>query len=210
MSFIAMTLAPRLAQGNSEPVYNKDIDCKLEGDSNPNTGNQVVLSVICRDAAKWSNPPLDLTSTKAPFMWAVGRPTFSNGSMWSDSPEAPLRGHSAFATFTMDMSVATVPSNPTSELPVLGTQTKGASEFAEITSTHNYKSPGHAILIIVALIILVPFDSMLRLCVKNVKFHMYMMVLVSLLFFAGAGLGFAISGTYNRVRQRISIQVELS
>jgi hypothetical protein len=202
-----MTLSPRLADGNTEPVYHKEVDCKLVGDSNPNPDDsQIVMSVICRNAAKWSNPPLDLTSSKAPFSWAVGRLSMTNNSFWSDDPAAPLRGHSSFSTFTMDMNQATVSSNPNSEIPTLGNKTLGASEPIGVTQTRNFASPAHGLLAIMGLVVLIPIDSALRLFIKTVKFHIFMMVLVSLLFIAGAGLGFGISGTYNRV----SLVVRLS
>ena len=110
-----------------------------------------------------------------------------------------LRSHSAFAKFTMDMAQATVSSNPDSIIPDLGNATTGAASFANISTKHDYLSPGHAIASLVALLVLIPLDSVLRLFIKTVKFHIFMYILISILFFLGSGLGFAVSGQFNRV-----------
>jgi hypothetical protein len=132
-------------------------------------------------------------------MWAIGPPTFNNGSMWTDSPNTDLRIHSGVGTFTMDMRTATVSSNPQKEIPELGNLTLGDTASTAIKQTRNLKSPGHAVAMILAIIVLIPLDSILRLCIKSVKLHMIMMGLVTTLFSLGAGLGFAVSGMFNRV-----------
>ncbi|KAF2664617.1 CBD9-like protein [Microthyrium microscopicum] len=198
----AMTLSPRQATGNSEPTYNKNIDCKLVGDSNPNSpGDNIDMSIICRNAAQYSSPSLDLSSKEAPFMWALGRTTFKNGTNANDSPSADLRSHSAHATFTIDMTQATVPSNSNDTIPTLGSEVSGASSHSNVETTRDYLSPGHAIATIVALIVLIPLDSMMRMCIKTVKFHIFMYILITILFIVGSALGFAVSSQFNRSKK---------
>lgn len=194
-----MTLSPRLATGNSEPVYNKNIDCSIVDYANPKSGDQIILGIMCHNATRWSNPVLDLTSTTAPFMWAIGPPSFNNGSSWSNDPAQALRIHSGYEKFTMDMTTATVSSNPEMIIPALGNTTHGANASAPPQLTRNLKTPAHGVLIIAALLILVPVDSTLRLCIKSDRIHMITMTLVTILFLIGSILGFIVSGMFNRV-----------
>jgi hypothetical protein len=193
-----MTLSPRRATGHTEPTYDKRIDCKIVDNANPETNDQVELGIMCHNATQWSNPVLDLTSKTAPFMFAVGPETFNNGSSWSNSPQKDLRIHSAVGQFTMDMTTATVSSNIGMVIPSIGNVTQGASASGQIKVTRNLKTAGHGIAMIIAIILLIPLDSVIRLCLKSTRVHMIMMGLVTIVFSIGSGVGFAVSGMFNR------------
>ena len=112
------------------------------------------------------------------------------------------------AQFTMDMIKATAPSNPNDEMPELGSKTEGASAQADVTTTKNYYNAGHAVLSILALVCLLPMDSILRMCVKSIKLHTYMVVMIGVLFVVGMGLGFKISSQYQRVCIVVEVKTE--
>jgi hypothetical protein len=165
---------------------------------NADNGTPFVLSAVCRNCTHWSNPPLDLTSTQAPFMWAVGQNSGSN-SRWSNALDAPLRSHSIYATFTMNMQQATVQTNPNSELPDLGNSTNGASGNTKIVTSHDLLSPLHGIALIVALVILIPIQGLLRSCFKSMKFHLVMVGFITAFFILGIAVGFSLSTQFVRV-----------
>jgi hypothetical protein len=163
-------------------------------------GLPFTLSAICRNCTHWSNPPLDLTSTQAPFMWAIGQGSTGFGPRWTNAVDAPLRKHFAYASFNMNMLQATVQTNPTSQLPDLGNSTDGASSNTTVTSGHDLMSPLHAALIILGILVLIPIETVMRTCFKSIKFHACMMTFVTLFFVVGIALGFMLSPQFIRVR----------
>jgi hypothetical protein len=148
----AVTLSPRLSSGHTEPEYSSKI--QVEKLSGPNAtasnfidasqGGQMMLSFVCRNCTRWSNPPLDLTSTGAPFIFAVGPISGGTDSRWFNDPAAPLRSHSIHAKFTMDMKTATVQSGEGITVPELANATVGASGVTEVTlKSHDWTSAIH-------------------------------------------------------------------
>jgi hypothetical protein len=162
-------------------------------------GDNFIVSGICRNCTNWSNPPLDLTSTSAPFMWAVGPPSLGNTNRWSNALNAPLRLHQMYSTFTMDMTQATVQTNPSSQLPDITNGTSGASVNPNFSVTQDLKSPAHGIAMVLALIFLIPLEMFLRACIKSAKFQIFMTAIISILFIAGLALGFVVSPWFVRV-----------
>jgi hypothetical protein len=146
-----------------------------------------------------TTPQLDVTSKTAGFMWAVGPVNTNNGLRHYNTLNAPLRKHSAYATFTMDMTVATVPSNAGNAFPTLGNATKGASAQTNIVTGSDYQSPAHGVALILAFVIVVPFDAIIRMCFKSVKLHIASMALMTILCGVGFPLGFTTSALFVRV-----------
>lgn len=148
----AVTISPRISSGHTEPEYSSKI--QVEKISGPNVtasnfidaseGGQMLLSFVCRNCTQWSDPPLDLTSTDAPFIFAVGPVSDGTPNRWSNSPAAPLRSHSIHAKFTMDMKVATVQSAEGITVPELANTTVGASGVTEVNlKLHDWTSAIH-------------------------------------------------------------------
>jgi hypothetical protein len=167
---------------------------------NANAGDQTLLSAVCRNCTHLSSPPLDLNSTAAPFMWALGPINTGTSIGHYNSQSAPLRLHSMWSLFTVNMQQATVPTNPNSELPLLGTATNGASASATVGLEHNFNTAVHGFALIVGLIILIPIDIVLRMCIRSVKLHMISVTGSTILFIAGIALGFVQSPLFLRVR----------
>lgn len=148
----AVTVSPRLSSGHTEPEYSSKIQVeKISGTNitssnfiDASQGGRLLVSFVCRNCTKWSDPPLDLTSTDAPFMFAVGPVSDGTPNRWSNSPAAPLRSHSIHAKFTMDMSVATVQSGDGVTIPELANATVGASRVTDAQlKLHDWTSTIH-------------------------------------------------------------------
>lgn len=204
----AITLSPRLSTGNTEPEYNSNINAykvditnRTENFIDAANGGVMQMAFVCRSCINWSTPPLDLTSTQAPFMLAVGHISDQTGMRWFDSPSAPLRSHSTWAQFTMDMTVATVQSADGVTVPQLRDFIVGAS--ANATKVHNdpydYGSAFHAITMCLAVGLFIPFDALVLKVFRKIKFHFWMQGITLTLFVIGLGLGFWIATWYVRV-----------
>lgn len=147
-----VTLSPRLSTGHTEPEYSSRVQVeKISGpnvtDSNfidASSGGQMLLSFVCRNCTRWSDPPLDLSSANAPFMFAVGPVSDGTPNRWSNSPAAPLRSHSLHAKFTVNMRSATVQSGDGITVPESANATVGASGVTEVVIiSHDWSSAVH-------------------------------------------------------------------
>ncbi|KAK3691966.1 hypothetical protein LTR37_018326 [Vermiconidia calcicola] len=113
-----VTISARIAEGNSEPTYQKDIKIEQLG-TNAVTGSRetqnIVANGVCRDCKNWWLGSINFDHPAQPFIFAVGDvfPTIN-----SDSGSADLSRHFFYGHFTMDMTAATsvsggaVPSGP--------------------------------------------------------------------------------------------------
>jgi len=156
------------------------------------------MSAVCYGCAQLAN--LDLTSTAAPFMWAIG-PVFYGGSLmrFSDSPNYPLRIHSGYAQFTMDMTQATVDSNPTGQLPSLGQQMSGAIQTLAPSLKSDFKTPSHGALIVIGLLLLLPMSLVIGTCIRSPIVNGIILGFVFIFALIGFILGFLLSPLYLRV-----------
>jgi hypothetical protein len=205
----AVTLSPRLSTGNTEPTYNSNIDAykvdldnELENFIDAANGGPMGIVFVCRNCTNWSNPPLDLSDTKAPFMFAIGPISDQTGIRWFNSPAAPLRSHSLWGQFTMDMTVATVQSPDGIGVPTLGTSTVGASSTLTAplgVESHDYGSAFHAVAMCLAIGLIMPLDVVIYKLFRRVRMHIWFEGVVMVLFLIGLGLGFYESILYVRV-----------
>ena len=204
----AVTLSPRLSTGNTEPTYDSKIDAykvdfnnASENYINAADGGVMQIAFVCRNCTNWSNPPLDLNDTKAPFMFAVGPISSQTGMRWFNSPSAPLRSHSMWGQFTMDMTVATVQSPDGIFVPTLGMSTVGASSTATTigTQSHDYSSAFHAVAMCLAIGLILPLDAVIFKLFRRVRMHIWFEAAMMLLFLIGLGLGFYASVLFVRV-----------
>lgn len=222
----AVTVSPRLSSGHTEPEYASQI--RVEKISGPNItasnfidasqGGQMALSFVCRNCTRWSDPPLNLTSTDAPFIFAVGPVSAGTSNRWSNSPAAPLRSHSIHAKFTMDMRAATVESAEGITIPESANVTVGASGVTEVQlKSHDWTSAIHvsfqwnllratgfnivqAISMCLAFGLFYPLDALFTRVfhTRAAKIHIAMQGFIFILFIVGIGLGFSISMQFVR------------
>ncbi|QDS69378.1 hypothetical protein FKW77_004452 [Venturia effusa] len=208
----AVTVSPRMSNGHTEPEYSSKIQVeKISGTNvtasnfiDASQGGQMLVSFVCRNCTHWSNPPLDLTSKDAPFIFAVGPVSDGTSSRWSDSPAAPLRSHSIHAGFTMDMRIATVQSGDGITIPELANATVGASGVSDLQlKLHDWTSAIHAISMCLVFGLFYPMDALITRVFhsKAKKIHIVMQGFMFALFVVGLGLGFSISMQFVRSKK---------
>lgn len=158
------------------------------------------VSAVCRKCAGLSSPPLDLTSSTAPFMFAIGPVNDGTSTRNFDELNAPLRGHSLHGQFTVDMRQATVQSAKGVTVPAQNNATSGASLIENLTySPHDYSSAAHAAILCPAIGLLLPLDAVLQMVFDKRRAHLVLQGLFGLLFVVGLALGFYVSTYYQRV-----------
>lgn len=202
-------LSPRMSTGNTEPTYDPKINAykvdfnnKSENYIDAANGGVMQVAFVCRNCTNLSNPPLNLGDTNAPFMFAVGPISDQTGNRWSDSPAAPLRSHSIWSQFTMDMKVATVQSPDGISVPALGTSptATGSTQTGLRIQNHDYSSAFHAVTMCLAIGLIMPLDVVTFKLFRKIRMHILFESMVMLFFLAGLGLGFYVSTLFVRVK----------
>ncbi|KAE9977798.1 hypothetical protein EG328_001831 [Venturia inaequalis] len=208
----AVTVSPRLSSGHTEPEYSSEIQVEKISGANVTASNfidaaqggQMLVSFVCRNCTRWSDPPLDLMSRDAPFIFAAGPVSDGTPNRWSNSPAAPLRSHSIHAKFTIDMRIATVQSGDGITIPQSANATFGASGVTDVQlKSHDWTSAIHAISMCLAFGLFYPLDALVTRVFhsKAKKIHMAMQAFIVTLFLVGISLGFSISMQFVRSRK---------
>jgi hypothetical protein len=203
-----VTISPRIATRHSEPAYAKDVNLEQIWPSDSNNSNTVGTDGrlrahgVCRNCTSWlsGQRQLDLKSTSAPFIFAIG----PDKAMRSSSLTASMRRHDYYGKFTLDMTAATSPSNGSVPSPngQNGTYTlRGASETKKMTSDSSTAPAAHALIMIAAFVFLFPLGSLLLRVLHKALWHGAVQVLAVLMILIGFGLGIYLSTQYNKVCQ---------
>ncbi|KAF2095422.1 CBD9-like protein, partial [Rhizodiscina lignyota] len=203
-----IVLSPRIATGHSEPSYNSKINLSQvdppSGDSHPNGVHDDTwfTSGICRNctAPGLGANSIDLTSTSQPFIFAFG-PQDKNPD--SNSLSAPLRRHTAYGYFEMDMTKATVTSTDDDDIskitvPALGTGSNGASIQGDIHDDHETSSPIHAVLMCFAFLVAFPLGVFAARIMGKVAWHQAVQSVGMIIVIGGMGAGLYAGKFYNR------------
>jgi hypothetical protein len=201
-----VTLSPRIATRHSEPSYAKDIKLEQLWPSDFNNSNTVSVDgrlradAVCRNCTSWlsGQKQLDLKSTAAPFIFAIG----PDKTMRSSSPTASMRRHDYYGHFTMNMTAATSLDEGSIPIPngLNGTyKLQGASETKNMTSDHSSAPAAHALIMIAAFVFLFPLGSLLLRVLHKALWHGAVQMLALLMILIGFGLGIYISTQYNKV-----------
>lgn len=184
-----VTISPRIATGNTEPTFAKEIQIETL----PGTGitNQsFVLNAVCRNCRSWNGGSLDVTSITQPWMYAFG-PT---NDITSDSPSAPLRRHRDYGHFQMDMVHATGEGG----VPGPSTTMDGTALVGGLVMDGDKASIIHAVLFAFAILIMFPFNVILVGFFKTTKLHVWFSGLIMIFVVTAFALGIYVSGEYNR------------
>lgn len=134
---------------------------------------------------------IDATKRDQPFIWAVGEPGHRPNS---NSANAALKMHSRHGRFALDMTRAhgtALPAFATTENAV-------ASQGGAARSDEERGSTGHALLMCVGFVLILPLGIVL-LKLTSVKAHLYMQAVGLVIITIGWIIGFVISGRYQRV-----------
>ncbi|KAK3726126.1 hypothetical protein LTR37_000274 [Vermiconidia calcicola] len=192
-----VTISARVADGHSEPTYQKDIKVEQLG-TNAVTGSRetqnIVANGVCRDCKFWGIGGINFDISAQPFIFAVGDvfPTIN-----SDSGSADLSRHLFYGHFTIDMTAATsesggaVPSGPYVR--------KDASQATGTKVDDDHPpSRSHGAVMSLVFIVLLPLSSLLLRVWNKVKAHAAVNMIALVFFILAMAGGIVISRQYNR------------
>ncbi|KAJ5123841.1 Alpha/beta hydrolase fold-3 [Penicillium bovifimosum] len=153
-----VTVSPRLGVGEIEPLYNSDAQITILNGSGVHDG---VLSVAfrCDTCIKWNGGAEDITSSSSPWIWAVKY----GPSLDSVSKSESLIQHDDRGVTSVDMKKATGGSsdNPFAQMsraPIASG--KEDPNYTAFQNTMNRKKTAHAVLMILAFVIMFPFFAL--------------------------------------------------
>ncbi|KAK4158031.1 hypothetical protein C8A00DRAFT_11127 [Chaetomidium leptoderma] len=147
-----VTVSPRIATGNTEPVWSPNIQVTLHDSGIDDNADMTIngTCVGCQTAIK-----VDSTS---PMMFAVG----PDLDLSSDDLDARIRRHVAYGKFTMDLIKATGPGGIGST-GVSGNASSGATMVGNdgrLRQDENKAATAHGILYAIVALAVAPFDSL--------------------------------------------------
>ena len=214
-----VTTSARIASGHSEPEVAKDLTVeKIWTDyyaPNCNTakhvpGGLMISHGVCRGCGNVSS--LDYGSKAQPFIFAVGPKTGLN----DDSLDAPLKRHTFYGRFTMDMTLATTPLDFSEgpdygrvPAPNVGEDSPNQSDDAFVSAgssppvdAHADSDPQpivHGVMMCLTFIVVFPLGSLLLRLTNSVRWHWAVQSFGVLCMAIGFGTGVYASFEYNRV-----------
>ncbi|KAI0472899.1 hypothetical protein GGR56DRAFT_697684 [Xylariaceae sp. FL0804] len=199
-----LTLSPRLAPAQAEPVYAPDIDIEaLPGTGLVDDGTNFVFNGRCGNCRTWraTGGPgsIDAASTSQAMIYATG----ARGDLRADDPAAPLRFHADYGSFAMDLARATGPGGVpvfarTADVESSAGTTQGAIDRR---GRVDGRARAHAAVMVLAFLGAYPFGVLVLRLGGWVRWHAANQAVGLVLVVVGAGLGFAISGEYNRSKK---------
>ncbi|CAN9278649.1 unnamed protein product [Alternaria sp. RS040] len=200
-----VTLSPRTSDGHVEPSFDNSIDCVLVEGTGYHNGiyqtsgtHYYSANTRCKNVTTFGHGDgkLELSNAKQPFIYAWG-PT--DDTIASASTSAHIKRHEAYGNFWMDMTKATSNQTSTVNVPngaVLSTTNNaGADEKAE--SDGDKVGPAHAVIMIVAFLVIFPLGAVLLRFLESVKIHGIVQGVGVITAVVGVGLGIYLSTMYN-------------
>lgn len=185
-----ITLSPRLSYDEVEPSYTGDVKIDVLSGSEHVNGTMKV-NARCTNCRSWKGGSIDPKNTAAEFIFAAG----PSGDLRSDSLSANTKRHSQYGAFVMDLTKAVGEANvpddiDTSSIGSSQTQNQSDSDWSEI---------GHAALMILTFVGLMPLAvGILRLS-KSPRWHGFTQTVSVVIALAGTAIGIKMGLTFNRV-----------
>jgi hypothetical protein len=99
----------------------------------------------------------------------------------------------------MDMTKATVDSNPDGSLPSWGQQMSGATQTLAPSFQNDLKTPAHGALIVIGLVLILPMSLVISTCIRSPIINYIILGFVFAFSLSGFILGFLLSPLYLRV-----------
>lgn len=211
-----VTVSPRLGKGHVQPLFNPDAKVTVMEGSGIDNG-VMTANVRCDSCLHWDGGSMDPTSSASPWIWAVkyGRP------LNSDSPSATISRHDDEGNQVVDLTQATGnnAANPFVELSRSSAVAASASSASSGGSsggddaTFNRKVTAHAVLMIIAFVILYPFSALIIYFFPSLGImttHAPLQIFNTCLVIAGMALGISIardSGALNAYHPIIGLVV---
>lgn len=191
-----VTLSPRIATGHSEPVFAPDIRIEALPGTGLDNGTTYVFNGRCANCRRWSAGKVDVESAAQPMVYATGE---AGGRLKSDAPDAPLRMHYSYGSFTLDMRRATgaagVPAIDRSQDSALVGAVQGFAKEGKKDSV----AVAHAVVMVLVFVGMYPFGMFVLRLGNWVRWHGINQGVALVFTIIGSGLGFDVSKIYNRV-----------
>ncbi|KAJ5565561.1 Alpha/beta hydrolase fold-3 [Penicillium sp. DV-2018c] len=189
-----VTVSPRLGVGEIEPLYNPDAHITILNGSGVHDG---VMSVTfrCDTCIKWNGGSEDVTSSSSPWIWAVKY----GPSLNSVSPSEDLIQHDDRGVASVNLKKATGGSSENPFAKASRTSITSGREdpkYAAFQNTMNKKMTAHAVLMILAFVIMFPFFALgLHVLPSKlaVKIHGTFQVFTLAVVVAGLGVGVSLA-----------------
>jgi hypothetical protein len=125
------------------------------------------------------------------FIFAVGPLAHQSRT---DAKDGPLKRHAWYGSFQLDMKQA----HGTS-MPQLGIKAAGMGTKSSQKNDHDFSSPGHAFVMGLCFVVVLPFGILFLRVFASVKLHMFAQSFGLFLNVVGTFSGLYISKSYNRV-----------
>jgi Domain of unknown function (DUF2427) len=151
----------------------------------------MTVAGYCKNCTQIAENKIDLTSTSQKFIWAVGPPGYNP---WTKAQDGPLRTHDYYGYFQMDMTKA-----QGNGMPPLGIVTLNAQGYKGTTHDHDFGDSCHAVVMVVAFLVVFPLGVFALRVMSSVKLHMWLQTAGLILGLIGLFSGIYISTMYNRV-----------
>jgi len=191
-----VTLSPRLSTGHQQPQYTSSMNVQTVSSSN--TDGTLQLMAICKNCTTWSLGSMDTTSTKQPFIFALG-PTGTTIS--SDSTSQNIDFHTIYNGFSLDMTQASFSGSQSPELnsgsnaASSGTTTSGAATTSARDGDTIYNRV-HGIFMAIAFVILFPLGVLVLRLGHSVIGHGIVQATAYCFVIVGLGTGIYMSPKY--------------
>jgi hypothetical protein len=153
-----VTVSPRLGVGEIEPLYNNDARITILNGSGVHDG-VVSVTVRCDTCIKWNGGAEDVTSSSSPWVWAMRY----GPSLDSVSVSENIIHHDDHGVVSVNLKKATGGSseNPFAQISHAAiTSGREDPNYAAFQNTINRKKTAHAVLMILAFVILFPFFAL--------------------------------------------------
>ena len=162
----------------------------------PNTiiNGQFYATGYCKNCSGFAASKINPQETKQVFMYALGHMLYNPSS---DALDAPLRQHSNYGFFTMDMTQAIGDGVPT----IGEAMTPGNNNLGGDHTTLEFRSGGHAFVMIMAFLVVFPMGIIMMRLFGRPKLHMIFQTIGMFLVLVGFIAGLVVSTYYNRVRK---------
>lgn len=197
-----ITVSPRLGMGEVQPLYNSDAHVSLLDGSSVSNG-AITANIRCDSCINWTGGSADVTSASSSWLWAVkyGSP------LDSSDVSAELTQHDDSGAVTVDLVKAR---GGSSDNPFFDSSKSTSSAVTPTTVTtaapqnplafFNKKRTAHAVLMIIAFVIMFPFFA-LTLHIfpssKTASVHGLLQLLTLVVALAGLGLGVSMARDIN-------------
>lgn len=205
-----VTVSPRLGKGYVQPLFNPNAKISVMEGSGIRNG-VITANVRCDSCLQWDGGNMEPTDPTSSWVWAVK----NGGPLRSNSPSATITQHDSEGVQVVNLAKATGGNNaknPFADLSSSRVSTTSSSGSDGDSSGGegdlNKKITAHAVLMIVAFVILFPFSALSLYLFPSfgvLRTHAPLQLSTLAITVAGMGLGISIANDTHQLDQYHSI-----